>query len=338
MHRNPIIEDRMIDSFGRRVTYLRMSVTDRCDLRCVYCMSERMQFLPSSEVLTLPEIDRLCRAFVSLGVQKIRLTGGEPLVRWGIMTLIESLGELVKGQKLRELTLTTNGTQLTKYADALVRSGVRRINVSVDSLDKARFRQITRVGDLDRVMQGIEAAREAGLAIKINAVALKGTNDDEFEALVDWCGVRGFDLTFIETMPMGWIETDRTDQFISLADVRARLEERYSLHDVNDRTGGPARYVRVAGTGQRIGFITPMSHNFCESCNRVRVTCTGTLYTCLGQEQEVELRQPLLSGASDAELQRAIISGIKRKPKGHDFIIDRRAKPSVGRHMSVTGG
>lgn len=328
----------MIDPFGRRISYVRISVTDRCDLRCVYCMSEDMQFIPSQRLLTLDEIERLCGTFVKLGVKKIRLTGGEPLVRSGVMSLIENVGRLVQPGLLEELTLTTNGTQLSRYAEPLVRSGVRRVNVSLDSLDAQRFRSITRNGDLSRVLEGLAAAKAAGLDVKINTVALKGTNEDEIEGLVAWCGEHGFDLTLIETMPMGQVEADRTDQYLSLKVVRERLERRYGLKDLPDRTGGPARYVRVEQTGRRLGFITPMSHNFCETCNRVRVTCEGAMFMCLGQEDMVDLRSPLRASESDGPLETAIRAGIARKPKGHDFIIDRRAKPAVGRHMSVTGG
>lgn len=330
----------MIDPFGRRVTYLRVSVTDRCDLRCQYCMAETMTFLPKRELLTLEEMERLCRAFVSRGVRKLRITGGEPLVRKNVMHLFRDLGRLLDGGGLDELTLTTNGTQLARHAEALADCGVRRINVSLDSLDPDRFRQITRRGDLDAVMQGIAAARAAGLRVKINTVAMKGLNEDEFDRLVAWCGDRGLDLCFIETMPLGEIEPDRMDQYLPLSTVRARLAETWTLRDTDYRTGGPARYVQVAETGQRIGFITPMTHNFCESCNRVRVTCTGTLYMCLGQEDAADLRAPLRAFPDDdGPLLEAIDAAIARKPKGHDFVIDRaRARPAVGRHMSVTGG
>jgi cyclic pyranopterin phosphate synthase len=328
----------MIDPFGRRITYLRVSVTDRCDLRCVYCMAEDMHFLPKADILSLEELERLCGAFVRAGVRKLRLTGGEPLVRRNIMSLIDSLGRLVKSGELDELTLTTNATQLAKYADGLAAAGVRRINVSLDSLDAGRFQALTRWGRLDQVLEGIFAAKQAGLAVKINTVALKGGNEDEHEHLVEWCGRHGFDITFIETMPMGDIHSDRTEQYLPLSLVRSRLESRFTLSDIDYRTGGPARYVRVAETGGRIGFITPMTHNFCESCNRVRVTCTGTLYMCLGQEDAADLRAPLRASEGDQLLDAAIAEAISRKPKGHDFVIDRDAKPAVGRHMSVTGG
>jgi cyclic pyranopterin phosphate synthase len=330
----------MIDPFGRRVSYLRVSVTDRCDLRCVYCMAEDMTFLPKSEVLTLEELDRLCGAFIGLGVEKIRLTGGEPLVRRNVMSLVESLGARLGAGGLRELTLTTNGTQLAKYAEGLARAGVRRINVSLDTLDAAAFKAATRWGELEKVLDGIFAAKAAGLHVKINAVALKGVNEHEFDRMLAWCGEHGFDLCLIETMPMGEISQDRTDQFLPLSLVRARLRERWTLRETDYRTGGPARYFDVAETGTRLGFITPMTHNFCESCNRVRLTCTGTLYMCLGQDDAADLRAPLRDPTLGEEgLREAILAAIARKPKGHDFVIDRRRKaPAVARHMSVTGG
>jgi cyclic pyranopterin phosphate synthase len=329
----------MIDPFGRSVTYLRVSVTDRCDLRCVYCMAEDMTFLPKADILSLEELERLCGAFVRKGVRKIRLTGGEPLVRRNIMSLIEGLGRMIGPGGLDELTLTTNATQLAKHADGLARAGVKRINVSLDTLDAAKFTAVTRWGKLDQVMEGIAAAKAAGLAIKINTVALKGVNEDEFDALVEYCGREGFDLTFIETMPMGDIHSDRLEQYLPLSLVRAHLARRWTLSDTDYATGGPARYADVAETGRRIGFITPMTHNFCESCNRVRLTCTGTLYMCLGQEDAADLRAPLRSEGGDAALDAAIDEAIGRKPKGHDFIIDRRHnRPAVARHMSVTGG
>ncbi len=328
----------MIDPFGRRVTYLRVSVTDRCDLRCVYCMGEDMHFLPREDVLSLEELERLCGAFIRLGVRKIRLTGGEPLVRRNVMSLITNLGRRMADGALDELTLTTNGTQLAKYAGDLARAGVRRINVSLDSLDPERFRAITRWGKLEQVIEGIMAAKAAGLAVKINTVALKGANEDEFDHLVDWCGGHGFDLTFIETMPVGEVHADRTEQYLPLSLVRQRLERRWTLSDTDFCTGGPSRYVSVAETGRRIGFITPMTHNFCESCNRVRVTCTGTLFMCLGREDAADLRAPLRASESDSLLETAVAEAIARKPKGHDFVIDRDAHPEVTRHMSVTGG
>jgi GTP 3',8-cyclase len=329
----------VIDPFGRAISYVRVSVTDRCDFRCVYCMAEDMAFLPKAELLTLEELDRLCSAFVGLGVRKIRLTGGEPLVRRNLMWLVEQLGRHVREGSLDELTLTTNGSQLERFAEDLARCGVRRVNVSLDTLDRDRFRAITRRGQLDRVMAGIEAAKAAGLQVKINAVALRGVNEDELDRMVAWCGAEGFDLTLIETMPMGDIDGDRTAQYLPLSVVRARLAERWTLTDIPYRTGGPARYVRVEETGGRLGFITPLTHNFCEACNRVRVTCTGTMYMCLGQEDAVDLRGPLRASEGDEPVTRAIVDGIARKPKGHDFVIDRRRnKPAVGRHMSVTGG
>jgi cyclic pyranopterin phosphate synthase len=329
----------MIDPFGRRISYLRVSVTDRCDLRCVYCMAEDMTFLPKSEVLTLEELDRLCGAFIGLGVQKIRLTGGEPLVRKNVISLFRSLGARLGEGGLQELTVTTNGTQLTKLADELYAAGVRRINVSMDTLDPAIFKSVTRWGELEKTMDGIFAAKAAGLAVKINAVALKGVNENEYDRMLAWCGEHGFDLTLIETMPLGEITGDRTDQYLPLSLVRSRLREHWTLEETDYRTGGPARYFTVKETGRRIGFITPMTHNFCESCNRVRLTCTGTLYMCLGQEDAADLRQLLRDPAVDeAGLRLAIEAAIRRKPKGHDFIIDRRQnKPALARHMSVTG-
>jgi cyclic pyranopterin phosphate synthase len=329
----------MIDPFGRAISYLRVSVTDRCDFRCVYCMSEDMSFLPKSEILSLEELERLCGAFIRLGVRKLRLTGGEPLVRRGIMTLINALGAHVRSGALDELTLTTNGSQLARYADELAAGGVRRINVSLDSLDEEKFAAITRWGRLPQVLDGVQAAKRAGIAVKLNAVALKGVNDDEFDRMIAWCGEQGFDLTFIEVMPMGEIGERRIDQYLPLSMVRADLARRWTLEDIDYKTGGPARYMRVAETGGRLGFITPLTHNFCESCNRVRVTCTGTLFMCLGQDEAADLRQPLRASESDADLEAAIHAAIARKPKGHDFIIDRRSRaPSVERHMSVTGG
>ncbi len=329
----------MRDPFGREITYVRLSVIDRCDFRCVYCMAEEMTFLPKAELLTLEELGRLASTFIDLGVRKIRLTGGEPLVRRNIMWLIGELGTHVREGRLDELTVTTNGSQLERHAEALVRAGVRRINVSLDTLDPERFHAITRWGKYEKVMAGIEAAKAAGLKVKINAVALKGVNEDELDRMVAWCGAEGFDLTLIETMPMGEIDGDRTEQYLPLSVVRARLAQRWTLSDIDYRTGGPARYVRVEETGGRLGFITPLTHNFCESCNRVRVTCTGTMFMCLGQEDAADLRGALRASESDEPLRAAILDGIARKPKGHDFVIDRRRKrPAVGRHMSVTGG
>jgi len=329
----------MIDPFGRKISYLRLSVTDRCDLRCVYCMAEDMTFLPKSEVLSLEELERLAGAFIRLGTTKLRLTGGEPLVRRGILDLIGDLGRnyLATG-KLRELTLTTNGTQLAKSADALRAAGVKRINVSLDSLDPERFRRITRTGDLAQVVEGLRAAKEAGLKVKINMVALKGVNDDEIDHAVAWCGEQGFDLVLIETMPLGEVE-DRLENYLPLDQVKQSLAANWTLETSTMNTGGPARYVRVAETGQMLGFITPLTHGFCEACNRVRVTCTGTLYLCLGQEDAADLRAPLRAGESDEALERAILEAIGRKPKGHDFIIDRdHRRPALSRHMSMTGG
>ncbi|MBC2859285.1 GTP 3',8-cyclase MoaA [Stappia sp. 28M-7] len=333
------MSQQMIDPFGRTVSYLRVSVTDRCDFRCVYCMAEDMTFLPKREVLSLEELDRLCSAFIVKGVRKLRLTGGEPLVRKNIMSLIRSLSRHIDSGDLEELTITTNGSQLARYASELYDCGVRRINVSIDTLDPARFRAITRWGDLAKVMDGIRAATEAGLSVKINMVALKGVNEHEIVPMIEWCHGNGYDLTLIETMPLGEIEEDRTDQYLPLSLVRANLAERLTLEDIPYKTGGPARYVRIAETGGRLGFITPMTHNFCESCNRVRVTCTGMLYMCLGQDDSADLRAALRASESDELLYSAIDEAIGRKPKGHDFIIDRRTRqPAVSRHMSVTGG
>lgn len=329
----------LIDPFGRHVSYLRVSVTDRCDFRCVYCMAENMNFLPRQDLLTLEELDRVCSAFITRGVKKIRLTGGEPLVRKGIMTLVESLSRHLQSGDLEELTLTTNGSQLQKHARDLARHGVKRINVSVDTLNAAKFKTITRWGDLAKVQDGIKAAQDAGLAIKINAVALKGVNDNEIPDMIRWAHSQHMDLTLIETMPLGDIDGDRTDQYLPLSQVRATLLDQFTFADIPYKTGGPARYVEVKETGGRLGFITPLTHNFCESCNRVRLTCTGTLYMCLGQEDAADLRAPLRGSEGDELLQQAITEAISRKPKGHDFIIDRNHnKPAVARHMSVTGG
>lgn len=329
----------MTDPFGRTISYLRVSVTDRCDLRCFYCMSEDMTFLPKSDLLTLEELDRLCSAFIAKGVRKLRLTGGEPLVRRNVMSLVRSLSRHLDNGALGELTLTTNGSLLEKFAAELRDSGVRRINVSLDTLDAAKFRAITRWGDLDKVLRGIEMARSVGLKVKINAVALKNMNEDEIPSLMEWTHGKDMDLTLIEVMPMGDIGEGRIDQYLPLSLLRARLAARYTLTDLPDDTGGPARYVRVSETGGRLGFITPMTHNFCESCNRVRITCTGTLHTCLGHEDASDLRKPLRASSDDTLLAAAIDRAIGLKPKGHDFIIDRRHnRPSVSRHMSVTGG
>jgi GTP 3',8-cyclase len=329
----------MVDPFGRTIRYLRVSVTDRCDLRCFYCMSEDMTFLPKKDLLTLEELDRLCSAFIAKGVRKIRLTGGEPLVRRNVMSLVRSLSRHLGSGALDELTLTTNGSQLARYAAELRDCGVRRVNVSLDTLDAQKFRAITRWGDLDKVLAGIEAARDAGLAVKINAVALKNMNEEEIPSLMEWAHGKGMALTLIEVMPMGDIGEGRIDQYVPLSLLRARLAQHYTLTDLDDNTGGPARYVSVTETGGKLGFITPMTHNFCESCNRVRITCTGTLHTCLGHEDASDLRKPLRASADDDLLSAAIDRAIGLKPKGHDFIIDRRHnRPSVSRHMSVTGG
>jgi len=330
----------MLDPFGRHISYLRVSVTDRCDFRCVYCMAEDMTFLPKADILSLEELDRLCSTFVSLGVKKLRLTGGEPLVRRDIMRLFRSLSRHLRSGDLEELTVTTNGSQLAKHAEELAACGVRRVNVSIDTLDAAKFAEITRWGKLDKVLDGVAAAKAAGLKVKINAVALRGVNDEELSKMVGWCGRNGHDMTIIEVMPMGDIGgEDRLDQYLPLSLVRARLKQDWTLEDVDYQTGGPARYVQVKETGQKLGFITPLTHNFCESCNRVRVTCTGTLYMCLGQDDAADLRAPLRASESDGPLIAAINEAIGRKPKGHDFIIDRQHKgPAVSRHMSVTGG
>ena len=331
----------MIDPFGRAISYLRVSVTDRCDFRCVYCMSENMTFLPKAQLLTLEELDTMCSTFIGLGVQKLRITGGEPLVRKGIMTFFDAMTRHLDSGALRELTLTTNGSQLEKFAPDLAAAGVRRINVSLDTLDEGKFAQITRWGRLPQVMRGIDAAQKAGLRVKINAVALKGFNEDELFTLTDWCASRDMDLTFIEVMPMGDIgNEDRLDQYWPLRDLRARLAERFTLTDLAERTGGPARYVRIEETGQKIGFITPLTHNFCESCNRVRLTCTGELYMCLGQEDMADLRAPLRANPGNtAALEDAIRAAIRLKPKGHDLDYSRQVVDGkMSRHMSHTGG
>ena len=330
----------LIDPFARAITYLRVSVTDRCDFRCVYCMSENMTFLPKKELLTLEELDRMCSTFIRLGVRKLRITGGEPLVRKGIMTFFHGMKRHLDSGDLDELTLTTNGSQLARFADDLVAAGVRRVNVSLDTLDEQKFADITRWGRLKQVLAGIDAAREAGLRIKINAVALKGFNEDELFTLQEWCAARDMDLTFIEVMPMGDLgNEDRLDQYWDLKDLRARLGERFTLTDLAESSGGPARYVRLEETGQKIGFITPLTHNFCESCNRVRLTCTGQLYMCLGQEDMADLRAPLRASAQDDLLEDAIRKAISLKPKGHDFDYSRQAVDGqMSRHMSHTGG
>ncbi|MFL5171894.1 MAG: GTP 3',8-cyclase MoaA [Microvirga sp.] len=332
------IRPPLVDPFRRAITYLRVSVTDRCDFRCFYCMSEDMTFLPKRDLLTLEELDRVCSVFIERGVRKLRLTGGEPLVRRNIMSLFEGLSRHLASGALDELTLTTNGSQLARFAGELAAHGVRRINVSLDTLDPEKFRRITRWGDFGKVMEGIDAAQAAGLRVKINAVALKDLNEDEIPRLLEWAHGRGMDMTLIEVMPLGEVETQRVDQFLPLSLVRARLGERYTLEDLDERSGGPARYVRVEETGGKLGFITPLTHNFCESCNRVRLTCTGRLYMCLGQEDAADLRTPLRLSEANETLEQAIEEAISRKPKGHDFIIDRRNRPAVARHMSVTGG
>jgi cyclic pyranopterin phosphate synthase len=329
----------MIDPFGRTVSYLRVSVTDRCDFRCVYCMPEHMTFLPKADVLSLEELDRLCGAFIRKGVNKLRLTGGEPLVRRDVMKLFRSIGRHLETGNLKELTLTTNGSQLARFAPELADCGVKRVNVSVDTLDAEKFRRITRWGDLPKVIAGIDAAQAAGLKIKINVVALRGVNDEEIPELISWAHGRGMDMTLIETMPMGDVDADRTEQYLPLSLVKAQLAKSFTMDSLDDRTGGPARYVRLRETGGRLGFITPLSHNFCESCNRVRLTCTGMLYMCLGQDDSADLRAPLRASPDDAVIDAAIDEAIGRKPKGHDFIIDRRHnKPAVARQMSLTGG
>jgi len=330
----------LIDPFARAITYLRVSVTDRCDFRCVYCMSENMTFLPKKELLTLEELDRMCTTFVGMGVEKLRITGGEPLVRRGIITFFRSMTRHLEAGTLKELTLTTNGSQLERFAEDLYAAGVRRVNVSLDTLDEAKFAEVTRWGRLPQVLKGIDAAQKAGLRVKINAVALKDFNEDELFDLQAWCASRDMDLTFIEVMPMGDLgNEDRIGQYWSLKDLRAQLAERFTLIDLAERTGGPARYVQLQETGQKIGFITPLTHNFCESCNRVRLTCTGELYMCLGQEDMADLRAPLRASDDNALLEDAIRAAILRKPKGHDFDYSRqRADGQVSRHMSHTGG
>jgi cyclic pyranopterin phosphate synthase len=329
----------LIDPFGRKISYVRVSVTDRCDMRCVYCMSEDMNFLPKENLLSLEELDRLCTAFIIRGVDKLRITGGEPLVRRNIISLFRSLSRHLKTGALRELTLTTNGSQLSRFADELASCGVKRINISLDTLDPAKFRSITRWGNHAQVMQGIEAAQAAGLRVKINMVALKGVNDREIIPMLEWAHGRGMDLTLIEVMPLGEIEPDRISQYLPLTEVRENLSRIYHLRELDDKTGGPASYLGIEETGGRLGLITPLTHNFCEGCNRVRVTCTGTLYMCLGQDDAADLRMPLRASSSDILLQQTLEQAIARKPKGHDFVIDRNtAKPAVARHMNVTGG
>ncbi|MDD9922602.1 MAG: GTP 3',8-cyclase MoaA [Boseongicola sp.] len=330
----------LIDPFQRAITYLRVSVTDRCDFRCVYCMAENMTFLPKKELLTLEELDRMCSTFVRMGVEKLRITGGEPLVRRDIMTFFRSMTRHLDSGALKELTLTTNGSQLSRFADDLYAAGVRRVNVSLDTLDEQKFARVTRWGRLPQVLKGIDAAQKAGLRVKINTVALKGFNEDELFALVEWCKSRDMDLTFIEVMPMGDLgEEDRIGQYWSLKDLRRDLASQYTLTDLAHRTGGPARYVQLEETGQQIGFITPLTHNFCESCNRVRLTCTGELFMCLGQEDNADLRSPLRASDDDGPLEDAIRKAIGLKPKGHDFDYSRQTiEGQMTRHMSHTGG
>ena len=334
-----LMERPLIDPFGRQISYIRVSVTDRCDFRCVYCMSEDMTFLPKRDLLTLEELDRLCSAFVARGTRKIRITGGEPLVRRNIMTLFASLSRHLDSGALEEVTVTTNGSQLARYAKELYSHGVRRINVSLDTLDPGKVREVTRWGDLSTVMKGIDAAQNAGLKIKINAVALKDVNEGEISSMIRWAHGRAMDMTFIEVMPLGEIETQRADQYLPLTQVQARLSDEFTLQASDYQTGGPARYVMVKETGGRVGFITPLTHNFCESCNRVRITCTGTLYMCLGQEDAADLRGPLRASDNNDLINECLDQAILRKPKGHDFVIDRAtSRPAVGRHMNVTGG
>lgn len=342
----PLLQDRgkaaasrpLVDAFGRTISYVRISVTDRCDFRCRYCMSEAMSFMPRSQVLSLEEIDRVAAAFIRRGVRRLRLTGGEPLVRRGIDDLVRSLGRHLQTGDLDELTLTTNGSQLERHADALVSAGVKRINVSIDSLDPDRFAFITRWGRLDQVLRGVEAAKAAGLAIKINMVALKGVNDEELVGMARWCGEQGFDLTLIETMPMGSVDDDRVDRYLPLTEARAILERVFTLSPDDHRTGGPARYWKIEETGGRLGLITPLTGNFCEGCNRVRLTATGKLYLCLGQNDQVDLRELVRRHDDDDLLDAALDEAMAIKPKGHDFSIAKGAAPTVSRHMSVTGG
>lgn len=329
----------LVDPFGRQISYLRVSVTDRCDFRCVYCMSEHMTFLPKPDLLTLEELDRICTAFVSRGVEKLRITGGEPLVRRDIITLFRSLSRHLDSGALKELTLTTNGSQLARFANELAACGIKRINVSLDTLDPAKFKSLTRWGDLNKVLAGIDAAQAAGMHVKINAVALRGDNEDEIPSLIEWAHGRDMSISLIEVMPLGDVGAERVDQYLPLSLVRARLAEKFTFEETDYRTGGPSRYVRVKETGGTLGFITPLTHNFCEGCNRVRLTCTGTLYMCLGQEDAADLRGPMRASGSNDLLYSAMEAAIARKPKGHDFVIDRRTKqPAVGRHMSHTGG
>ena len=328
----------LVDPFKRKISYIRISVTDRCDFRCTYCMSEEMQFLPKKDLLSLEELERLSSVFIELGVKKIRITGGEPLVRKNILQLFNSIGKKI-GSGLEELTVTTNGSQLERYAKDLFKNGVKRINISLDTLDKNKFKLITKIGDFNKVIKGINAAKEAGMKIKINTVALKGINDNEILNLVNWCGENKFGLTFIEVMPMGEIGEKRVNQYMPLTDVKSLIQTKYSLSDDPLKTGGPARYVHCHETDQKIGFITPHTHNFCETCNRVRITCTGEMYMCLGQEDKVDLKKPLRKSENNDLLKETIYEAILRKPKGHDFIIERKENEKfVPRHMSVTGG
>ena len=328
----------LVDPFKRKISYIRISVTDRCDFRCTYCMSEEMQFLPKKDLLSLEELERLSSVFIELGVKKIRITGGEPLVRKNILQLFNSIGKKI-GSGLEELTVTTNGSQLERYAKDLFKNGVKRINISLDTLDKNKFKLITKIGDFNKVIKGINAAKEAGMKIKINTVALKGINDNEILNLVNWCGENKFGLTFIEVMPMGEIGEKRVNQYMPLTDVKSLIQTKYSLSDDPLKTGGPARYVHCHETDQKIGFITPHTHNFCETCNRVRITCTGEMYMCLGQEDKVDLKKPLRKSENNDLLKETIYEAILRKPKGHDFVIERKENEKfVPRHMSVTGG
>lgn len=336
---NMLSFDKMVDNFHRQITYLRVSVTDRCDFRCIYCMSENMTFLPRKDLLTLEELFRLCTVFIYKGVKKLRLTGGEPLMRKNIMHFIEALSVHLRSGALEELTITTNGSQLHRFAQQIAKLGVKRINVSLDTLDADKFAKITRWGNLEQVLNGIDHALDAGLEVKINAVALKNFNEHEIPVMMEWAHGRGMDFTLIETMPLGEVDGDRTEQYLPLSQVRQQLNQDYTLEDIVYKTGGPARYMRVHETGGRLGFITPLTHNFCESCNRVRLTCTGTLFMCLGQEDAADLRAVLRSTDDDQILSKAINDAIMRKPKGHDFIIDRQHnRPAVSRHMSMTGG
>ncbi|MFN3076242.1 MAG: GTP 3',8-cyclase MoaA [Alphaproteobacteria bacterium] len=329
----------MLDSFGRTITYLRVSVTDRCDLRCRYCMDEAMTFLPRQDLLSLEEMDRVCSAFIRRGVTKLRITGGEPLIRRGVMTLFRSLGRHLETGALKELAVTSNGTRLAGHAAELAACGVKRINISLDTLNPDRFRELTRRGDIRRTLEGIDAAAAAGLRVKINAVAMRGVNEDEIDNLIRWCGERGFDLTFIETMPLGEAGASSTEYYLPLSVVRARIAKSWTVRETDHHTGGPARYVEIAETGHRVGFITPLTHSFCESCNRVRLTCTGTLYMCLGQENSYDLRAPLRRSEGNEALECAIDDAIRTKPRGHDFIIDRRdSRPALSRHINLTGG